>query len=194
MGSGPERRRSPRRLAAQRSRAGPAPRARQIGSVQATRGWVTALAWARLLAGAPRAPAGAAGPAAAAAAAAAGAPRDCGADVLALAVGGADGGVRLLGAPAAALAGATPRLWREGAPPAACPERSGRPLASARPGSRPGARAARRARRAARRACRGAAAAHTLLHRVLRPGPRPQELCMSRLLALSCDTHIPVRQ
>lgn len=128
--------------------------------MQATRGWVTALAWARLPANAHagQVPAGLAGPAEAAAAAVTGAPRDCGADVLALAVGGSDGGVRLLGAPAAALAGAAPRLWREGAPPAAYPERSGRPPARTRPGSRPGACAAHRARRGTRQACRGAAA------------------------------------
>ncbi len=123
--------------------------------MQATRGWVTALAWARLPANAHagQVPAGLAGPAEAAAAAVTGAPRDYGADVLALAVGGADGGVRLLGAPAAALAAAAPRLWREGAPPAACPAPAGRPPARAQLGSLALARA-RRAGRAAARARR----------------------------------------
>ena len=86
----------------------------QIGSVRAQSDWATALAWVHLPpAGSP--PGDPAGVLAAAAAAVTAEPRDCSPDTLLLAVGGADGAVRLLGGLVGELGAMPPRLWYEGA-------------------------------------------------------------------------------
>lgn len=85
--------------------------------MRAQRAYATALAWVRLPpAGTPLHPESLrpAGGLAAAAAAVTVEPRDCSPDILLLALGGADGAVRLLGGLVGELAAMPTRLWNEG--------------------------------------------------------------------------------